>query len=124
MAEHGDYRNGQNQTPGAIHHAKESLAERLVSLIPGGDDQQMWRGYLASALEQVAATDDLSLLRAADGADEFEAGFMEFVSNFPGVDIEPAPEGGFYGVALGLVKLDRDLRCEVLRAYAAELRKR
>ncbi len=47
---------------------------------------------------------------------------MAFVSNFPGVEIEPAPEGGFYGVALGLVKLDRALRGEVLRAYAAVLR--
>ncbi|WP_032621971.1 hypothetical protein, partial [Pseudomonas avellanae] len=84
---------------------------------------RMWRDQMASALEQVAATDDLTLLRAAKGADQFEVGFMEFVSNFPGVEIVPAPEGGFYGFTLGLVKLDRNLRGEVLRAYAAELRK-
>ncbi|RMN17155.1 hypothetical protein ALQ64_03163 [Pseudomonas cannabina] len=101
-----------------------SLTELLVSLMPENDDRRMWRNYMASALEQVAASDDLALLRAAEGADEFEVGFMEFVSNFPGVEIEPAPEGGFYGVVLGLVKLDRNLRGEVLRAYAAELRKR
>lgn len=101
----------------------ESLTELLVSLMPGGDDRSMWRDHMASALEQVAATDDLTLLRAAKGADQFEVGFMEFVSNFPGVEIVPAPEGGFYGFTLGLVKLDRDLRGEVLRAYATELRK-
>ncbi|TCV62887.1 hypothetical protein [Pseudomonas fluorescens] len=101
----------------------ESLAELLVSLMPGGDDSSMWQDYMANTLEQVAATDDLTLLRAAKGADEFEVGFMEFVSNFPGVEIVPAPEEGFYGFTLGLVKLDRDLRGEVLRAYAAELRK-
>jgi len=101
----------------------ESLTELIVSLMPGGDDSRMWRNGMASALEQVAATDDLTLLRAAKGADEFEVGFMEFVTNFPGVEIVPAPEDGFYGFALGLVKLDRNLRSEVLRAYAAELRK-
>lgn len=101
----------------------ESLTELLVSLMPGGDDRSMWRDGIANVLEQVAATDDLTLLRAAKGADEFEVGFMEFVSNFPGVEIVPAPEGGFYGFTLGLVKLDRNLRGEVLRAYAAELRK-
>ena len=101
----------------------ESLSELLVSLMPIGDDRSMWRDNMASALEQVAATDDLSLLRAAKGADEFEVGFMEFVSNSPGVEVVPAPEGGFYGFMLGLVKLDRDLRGEVLRAYAAQLRK-
>lgn len=100
-----------------------SLTELLVSLMPGGDDCSMWRGYMAIALEQMAESDDLTLLRAAKGADEFEVGFMEFVSNFPGVEVVPAPEGGFYGFMLGLVKLDRDLRREVLRAYAAELRK-
>lgn len=100
-----------------------SLTDRLVSLMPGGGERRMWRDYMASALEQVAKTDDLALLRAAKGADEFEVSFMEFVSNFPGVEIEPAPEGGFYGVALGLVRLNRNLRGEVLRAYAAELRK-
>lgn len=99
------------------------LTDLLVSLMSGSDDQRMWRDQLATALERVAATDDLSLLRAAKGADAFEVGFMEFVSNFPGVEIEPAPPGGFYGVALGLVKLDRELRCEVLRAYVSELRK-
>ena len=101
---------------------KLSIAAQIAALMPGGDDSRMWRNCLASALEQVAATDDLTLLRAAKGADEFEVGFMAFVSNFPGVEIEPAPEGGFYGVALGLVKLDRALRGEVLRAYAAVLR--
>lgn len=101
----------------------ESLTESLVSLMPGGDDRSMWRDYMASALEQVAATDDLTLLRAAKGADKFEVGFMEFVSNFPGVEIVPAPEEGFYGFTLGFVKLDRDLRGQVLRAYAAVLRK-
>ncbi|WP_153785188.1 hypothetical protein [Pseudomonas sp. EMN2] len=101
----------------------ESLTELLVSLMPGGDDRRMWRDGMANALEQVAATDDLTLLRAAKGADEFEVGFMEFVSNFPGVEIVPAPDGGFYGFTLVLVKLDRNLRGEVLRAYAAELRK-
>lgn len=100
----------------------ESMIELLVSLMPS-DDHRMWRDYMASALEQVAATDDLTLLRAAKGADEFEVAFMEFVSNFPGVEIVPAPEEGYYGFTLGLVKLDRDLRNEVLRAYAAELRK-
>lgn len=100
-----------------------SLTELLVSLMPGGDERRRWRGYMASALEQMAESDDLTLLRAAKGADEFEVGFMEFVSNFPGVEIVPAPEGGFYGFTLGFVKLDRDIRREVLRAYAAELRK-
>lgn len=103
--------------------APVSLTELLVSLMPGGDDRRMWRDYMASAFEQVAATDDLSLLRAAKGADEFEVSFMEFVSNFPGVEVVPAPEGGYYGFMLGLVKLDRDARGEVLRALAAELRK-
>ncbi|MCQ4320692.1 hypothetical protein [Stutzerimonas stutzeri] len=42
------------------------------------------------------------------------------MSNFPGVEIEPALAGGFYGVALGLVKLDREVRGEVLRAGVAE----
>ena len=106
------------QTPESL-----TAAELLVSLMPGGDDRRMWRDYMASALEQVAATDDLSLLRAAKGADEFEVSFMEFVSNFPGVEVVPAPEGGFYGFMLGLVKLDRDARGGVLRALAAELRK-
>lgn len=101
----------------------QPLADMLVSLMPGTDNQQMWRGSLASALEQVAATDDLTLLRAAKGADEFEKDFMAFVSNFPGLEITPAPEGGFYGVALELARFDRDLRGEALRAYAAELRK-
>lgn len=123
MAEHDEYRKSQNQALGAIHPTKESLAEYLVSLMPGGDERPMWRGYMASALEQMAESDDLTLLRAAKGADEFEVGFMEFVSNFPGVEVVPAPEGGFYGFMLGLVKLDRDLRGKVLRAYAAELRK-
>ncbi|ASJ88836.1 hypothetical protein ACEP28_32740 [Pseudomonas aeruginosa] len=106
------------QTPESL-----TAAELLVSLMPGGDDRRMWRDYMASALEQVAATDDLSLLRAAKGADEFEVSFMEFVSNFPGVEVVPAPEGGYYGFMLGLVKLDRDARGGVLRALAAELRK-
>lgn len=102
---------------------KHSIAAQIVALMPGGgDDRRMWRNYLANALEQVAASDDITLLRAAKGADAFEAGFMSFVSNFPGVEIQPAPEGGFYGVARGLVRLDRNLRGEVLRAYAAELR--
>ncbi|WP_415384872.1 hypothetical protein [Pseudomonas aeruginosa] len=101
----------------------DSLTDLLVSLMPAGDDRSMWRDGMASVLEQVAATDDLSLLRAAKGADEFEVSFMEFVSNFPGVEVVPAPEGGFYGFMLGLVKLDRDSRGEVLRALAAELRK-
>lgn len=101
---------------------KHSIAAQIAALIPGGDDKRMWRNYLANALEQVAATDDITLLRAAKGADEFEVGFMHFVCNFPGVEIEPAPEGGFYGVALGLVKLDRTLRGEVLRAYASEMK--
>ncbi|ELQ8317596.1 TPA: hypothetical protein L6A34_31460 [Pseudomonas aeruginosa] len=101
----------------------DSLTDLLVSLMPAGDDRSMWRDGMASVLEQVAATDDLSLLRAAKGADEFEVSFMEFVSNFPGVEVVPAPEGGFYGFMLGLVKLDRDARGEVLRALAAELRK-
>lgn len=70
----------------------ESLTELLVSLMPGGDDRSMWRDHMASALEQVAATDDLTLLRAAKGADKIEVGFMEFVSNFPGVEIVPASE--------------------------------
>lgn len=100
-----------------------SLTELLVSLMPAGDDRSMWRDGMASVLEQVAATDDLSLLRAAKDADEFEVSFMEFVSNFPGVEVVPAPEGGFYGFMLGLVKLDRDARGQVLRALAAELRK-
>lgn len=101
----------------------ESLSELLVSSMPGGDDRRMWRDYMASAFEQVAATDDLSLLRAAKAADAFEVEFIEFVSNFPGVEVVPAPEGGYYGFMLGLVKLDRDARGEVLRALAAELRK-
>ena len=100
-----------------------SLTGLIVSLMPAGDDRSMWRDGMASVLEQVAATYDLSLIRAAKGADVFEVGFMEFVSSFPGVEVVPAPEGGFYGFMLGLVKLDRDLRGEVLRAYAAELRK-
>ena len=124
MAEHDDYRKSQGQALAAIFPTTASLAEHLVSLMPGGDDQRMWRNYLASALEQVAATDDITLLRAAKRADDFEVGFMEFLSKYPGVEIEPASEGGFYGVALGLVKLDLTLRGEVLRAYAAELRKR
>jgi hypothetical protein len=57
----GKQRMPTEQTP-------ESLSELLVSLMPGGDDRSMWRDYMASALEQVAATDDLSLLRAAKGA--------------------------------------------------------
>lgn len=101
----------------------QSLTEFLVSLMAGGDDRRMWRDYMASAFEQVAATDDLSLLRAAKAADEFEVEFMEFVSSFPGVEVVPAPEGGFYGFMLGLVKLDREARGEVLRALAVELRK-
>ena len=101
----------------------ESLTEVLVSLMPGGDDRRSWRDYMASALEMVAANDDLSLLRAAKGADEFEVSFLEFASNFPGVEVVPAPEGGFYGFMLGLVKLDHVARSEVLRALAAELRK-
>lgn len=105
-----------------IEQTPESLTELIVSLMPGGDDRRMWRDHMASALEQIAATDDLSLLRAAKGADEFEVGFMEFVSSFPGVEVVPAPEGGFYGFMLGLVKLDRDARGEVLRALATELR--
>lgn len=100
-----------------------SLTELLVSLIAGGDERRMWRDYKASALDQMAESDDLALLRAAKGADEFEVGFMGFVSSFPGVEVVPAPEGGFYGFTLGFVKLDRDLRREVLRAYATELRK-
>lgn len=100
----------------------QTLAELIVSLMHEGDDRRMWRDGMANVLEQVAATDDLTLLRAAKGADEFEVGFVEFVSNFPGVEIVPAPERGFYGFTRGLVKLDRNLRGEVLRAYAAELR--
>lgn len=100
----------------------ESLTELIAGLMPGGDDRRMWRDYMASVLEQIAATDDLSLLRATKGADECEVGFMEFVSSFPGVEVVPAPEGGFYGFMLGLVKLDREARGEVLRALATKLR--
>ncbi|HCF0590428.1 hypothetical protein [Pseudomonas aeruginosa] len=101
---------------------QQDLAAQIAGLMSGGDDRRMWRDYMASALELIAVTDDITLLRAAKGADEFEVGFMDFVSNFPGVKIVPAPEGGFYGFALGLARLDRDLRGEVLRAYAAILR--
>lgn len=101
----------------------ESVAARIAALMPGGDDRTMWREFLATALEHVAATDDLSLLREAKAADLFEVEFMDFVSNFPGLEIQPAPEGGFYGVALGLAKFDRELRVKALRAYAAVLRK-
>jgi hypothetical protein len=99
------------------------LADLLANLMPVSDDQRMWRDQLATALERVAATDDLSLLRGAKSADAFEIEFMDFVSNFVGLEIEPAPAGGFYGVALGLVKLDRELREKALRAYVGELRK-
>lgn len=101
----------------------ESVAARIAALMPGGDDRTMWREFLATALEHVAATDDLSLLREAKAADLFEVEFMDFVSNFPGLEIQPAPEGGFYGVALGLAKFDRELREKALRAYAEVLRK-
>lgn len=102
---------------------KQNIAAQIAALMPGVDDTRMWRDYLARSLEKAADTDDLSLLRGAKAADEFEAGFIAFVSNFPGVEVVPAPEGGFYGVVLGLAKLNRDVRSVVLRAYAADLRK-
>lgn len=94
----------------------QSIAAQIAALMPGSDDRRMWRGYMASVLERVADTDDLSLLRAGKAADEIEVEFMAFVSCFPGVQVVPAPEGGFYGVALFLAKLDRAVRGEVLRA--------
>lgn len=108
---------------GGVQLTTKGIASQIAALMPASDDRRMWRDYMATTLERVADSDDLSLLRAGKAADELEVEFMAFVSSFPGVQVVPAPEGGFYGVALVLAKQDRSVRREVLRAYAAELRK-
>lgn len=98
------------------------VVDQLVSLMEVAGEQQLWRRNLANALEQIAASDDLELLRALQGADQFEAEFIEYVGRYPGPEVDFGPAGaGLYSAALQLLAWDRAKRSEVLLGFAAKL---
>lgn len=98
------------------------VIDQLVNLMEVSGEPQLWRLNLANALEQIAASDDLELLRELQGADQFEGEFIEYVGSYPGAEIDFAPAGaGLYRAALRLLECDRKKRSEVLSGFAAKL---
>lgn len=98
------------------------VVDQLVSLMEVAGEQQLWRRNLANALEQIAASDDLELLRALQGADQFEAEFIEYIGRYSGPEINFGPAGaGPYSAALQLLAWDRAKRSEMLLGFVAKL---
>lgn len=98
------------------------IANCLVSLMPQGGDDGMWRESYARLFEAASGADDLFLLRAGKRADEIEPSIQAFAASFPGVELTRPPEGGYYRWAVQFARLDRDVRGAMLKAWASQLR--
>lgn len=121
IAVHPSFRNTERRSENHM----ESLATKIAALIPAGsDDSAMWKNRMADQLDAMAEADDLTLLRAGKDAEQFEKAFRQFVeSGFPCADVVLVDEGKHYNFAVGIARLDRDLRQKVLRSIAEMLRK-
>jgi len=94
------------------------IASRIVGQMPSDDGSNPFMERYADCLDKAADLDDLSFVRMGREAEEFEAGFRQFVSEFPGAPAVTVPEGELVDLGVYLARVDRDLRKMLLKGWA------
>ncbi|KSQ21600.1 hypothetical protein APB26_31940 [Pseudomonas aeruginosa] len=94
----------------------------IADLLACGDDRQKWIEVMASIIEHAAELDDLALVRLGKDATRYEQNLWCYASGPPD-SASPMPSASsFYRQALELASIERNLRRQVLLAYAKALR--
>jgi hypothetical protein len=97
-------------------------AARIVALMPSSDGVNPFIERYADLIEKAAELDDLSFVRLGREAEQFEIGFRRFVAEFPGAPAVTIPEGEFVDLGVYFARIDRELRAELLKGWAAAVR--